>query len=53
MFAPGELIYCGRRGVCRVENIEEIDGRPYLNKAQPQQDGLCWGCVVQWIPCTM
>ena len=31
MFAPGELIYCGRRGVCRVENIEEIDGRPYYH----------------------
>ena len=31
MFAPGELIYCGRRGVCRVENIEEIEGRPYYH----------------------
>ena len=31
MFAPGELIYCGRRGVCRVEGIDEIDGRPYYH----------------------
>ncbi len=31
MFAPGELIYCGRRGVCRVEGIDEIDGRSYYH----------------------
>ena len=31
MFAPGELIYCGRRGVCRVEGIDDIDGRPYYH----------------------
>ena len=31
MFAPGELIYCGRRGVCRVEGIDEIDGQSYYH----------------------
>lgn len=29
MFQPGELIFYGRTGVCRVERIEEIDGQPY------------------------
>ncbi len=29
MFHPGELIFYGRTGVCRVEKAEEINGQPY------------------------
>lgn len=29
MFRPGELIFYGRTGVCRVEGLEEIGGRQY------------------------
>ena len=29
MFRPGELIFYGRTGVCRVEKVEEIGGRPF------------------------
>lgn len=42
MFAPGELIYCGRRGVCRVEGIDEIDGRPYYHL-----EALYYTCTIR------
>lgn len=42
MFAPGELIYCGRRGVCRVEGIDEIDGRPYYHL-----ESLYYTCTIR------
>ena len=29
MFQPGELIFYGRTGVCRVMQLEEIDGQAY------------------------
>ncbi len=29
MFSPGELIVCGRNGVCRVEKAERVEGQPY------------------------
>lgn len=42
MFAPGELIYCGRRGVYRVEGIDEIDGRPYYHL-----EALYYTCTIR------
>ena len=34
MFQPGELIFYGRTGVCRVERIEELEGQQYY-RLQP------------------
>lgn len=33
MFRPGDLIFYGRMGVCRVERTEEADGRTFYHLA--------------------
>ncbi len=44
MFAPGELIFYGRTGVCRVEAIETMDGQPYYRLSPRYQSS---GCVIR------
>lgn len=41
MFAPGELMFYGRTGVCRVEAVETVNGQPYYRLTPLYQKTGC------------